>query len=84
MAPFSITTRPARSVPTLGSTMRTRARKIPTHGNEYGAAVGGPVWIPKLYNANKDKTFFFFTYNGFRRMDSASRVLLHSANGTDA
>jgi len=50
----------------------TRARKIPTHGNEYGAAVGGPVWIPKLYNANKDKTFFFFTYNGFRKVDSAS------------
>ena len=45
------------------------------HGNEYGAAVGGPVWIPKLYNANKDKTFFFFTWGGFRRTDSSARFL---------
>ena len=26
--------------------------------NEYGGQVGGPVWIPKLYNG-KNKTFFF-------------------------
>ena len=27
--------------------------------NEYGFQIGGPVWIPKLYNG-RDKTFFFF------------------------
>lgn len=27
--------------------------------NEFGGALGGPVWIPKLYNGH-DKTFFFF------------------------
>ena len=45
------------------------------HGNEYGAAVGGPVWIPKLYNGNKDKTFFFFTFGGYRKTDSAARFI---------
>src|SRR5205823_6874531 len=34
--------------------------------NEWGAGVGGPVIIPKVYNG-KDKTFFYFTYTGFKR-----------------
>ena len=34
------------------------------HLNEWGAAVGGPVRIPKLYNGRQKKTFFFFDYNG--------------------
>jgi hypothetical protein len=29
--------------------------------NETGGSIGGPIWIPKVYNG-KDKTFFFFTY----------------------
>ncbi len=33
---------------------------------EFGASVGGPVFIPKIYNG-KDKTFFFFTYEGLRQ-----------------
>ena len=33
--------------------------------NEFGAAVGGPVEIPKVYSG-KNKTFFFFSYEGFR------------------
>ena len=33
--------------------------------NQFGATLGGPVWIPKLYNG-KDKTFFFFSYQGTR------------------
>ncbi|HEY2933437.1 MAG TPA: TonB-dependent receptor [Acidobacteriota bacterium] len=37
--------------------------------NEFGAAVGGPVVIPKLYRG-KDKTFFFFTYEGLRQNQS--------------
>jgi len=30
-----------------------------------GGSVGGPVWIPKLYNG-KDKTFFFFSFETAR------------------
>ena len=33
--------------------------------NDFGASVGGPVWIPKLYNG-RDHTFFFVSYEGFR------------------
>lgn len=33
--------------------------------NEYGGNLGGPVWIPKLYNG-RDRTFFNFNYSGLR------------------
>ncbi|MGA8027970.1 MAG: carboxypeptidase regulatory-like domain-containing protein, partial [Bryobacteraceae bacterium] len=29
--------------------------------NDYGYTVGGPVFIPKLYNTSRQKTFFFFS-----------------------
>lgn len=35
------------------------------HENQFGASIGGPVWIPKLYNG-KNRTFFFGAYQGFR------------------
>src|SRR5215467_5239360 len=34
--------------------------------NLFGAKLGGPVWIPKLYRG-KQKTFFFFDYEGLRQ-----------------
>ncbi|HXJ14450.1 MAG TPA: TonB-dependent receptor, partial [Candidatus Limnocylindrales bacterium] len=43
---------------------RGAKRSIDTQ-NDFGATLGGPVWIPKLYNG-KNKTFFFFAYEGFR------------------
>ena len=39
--------------------------------NDFGAAVGGPVWIPKIYNG-RDKTFFFFSYEAFRNRVGAT------------
>ena len=33
--------------------------------NDFGASVGGPVVIPRLYNGH-DKTFFYGMYEGFR------------------
>jgi hypothetical protein len=33
--------------------------------NDYGFTVGGPVWIPKVYNGH-DKTFFFFNWEQYR------------------
>jgi hypothetical protein len=38
---------------------------LPFHQNEFGLTFGGPVRIPKIYNG-KDKTFFFFGYEGWR------------------
>ena len=35
------------------------------HQNEFGATVGGPVFLPKIYDGRK-KTFFFFAYQGWR------------------
>jgi hypothetical protein len=29
--------------------------------NDFGGTIGGPVYIPGLYNEKKDKTFFFFS-----------------------
>src|SRR5215469_9640853 len=34
--------------------------------NDYGGSVGGPVWIPKLYNGS-NKTFFFFSWEQYRQ-----------------
>ncbi len=36
--------------------------------NDYGFTIGGPVWIPKLYNG-KDKTFFFFNWEEYHEQD---------------
>jgi hypothetical protein len=38
---------------------------IVKHLSDGGFSVGGPVWIPKLYNG-KNKTFFFFNWEKYR------------------
>ncbi len=40
--------------------------------NEFGASLGGPVYIPKLYNG-KNRTFFFFAYEGYQLRSAATR-----------
>jgi hypothetical protein len=40
--------------------------KAPKHFNTFGGSLGGPVTIPRIYNG-RDKTFFFFDYEGNRR-----------------
>ncbi len=39
--------------------------------NEYGASLGGPIWIPGLYNG-KNRTFFFVSYEGVRSVSYAT------------
>ncbi|MCX6603149.1 MAG: carboxypeptidase regulatory-like domain-containing protein [Acidobacteria bacterium] len=39
--------------------------------NQYGANVGGPVLIPKVYNG-KDRTFFFFGFESSRQRNANS------------
>lgn len=41
--------------------------KAPYRYNDFGFTVGGPVWIPKIYNG-KDKTFFFVSENWLREI----------------
>lgn len=47
--------------PTVHST-NPRSRK-----NDFGGTIGGPVWIPKIYNG-RNKTFFFFSEEVFRNV----------------
>ena len=42
--------------------------------NTFGATIGGPVVIPKLYNG-KNRTFFFFSYEGSREGNGQSSRL---------
>jgi hypothetical protein len=39
--------------------------RIAERQNDFGGTVGGPLWIPHLYNG-RDKTLFFFSYEGLR------------------
>ncbi|MBZ5664169.1 MAG: TonB-dependent receptor [Acidobacteriia bacterium] len=39
--------------------------RLPERQNDFGGTLGGPIRIPGLYNG-KDKTFFFFSYEGLR------------------
>ncbi len=39
--------------------------------NQFGFSVGGPVYIPKVYK-QKSKTWFFASYEGFRRRQASS------------
>jgi hypothetical protein len=46
----------------------------PLHQNQFGGTIGGPVWIPHLYHG-RNKTFFFFAYEGFRQSQAAQSIL---------
>ncbi len=35
--------------------------------NQFGGVIGGPVYIPRIYNG-RDRTFFFFSYEGIRHI----------------
>src|ERR1035438_6441220 len=43
-----------------GGLFRPRSRR-----NDYGGTIGGPVWIPKVYNG-KNRTFFFYSYEYYK------------------
>lgn len=42
--------------------------------DQYGGSVGGPITIPKIYNG-RDRTFFFFNYEGYREGTPTPLVL---------
>jgi hypothetical protein len=45
--------------------------KPPFKRNQYGFSVGGPVWIPKVFNG-KNKVFFFGDYEGTKIRQSST------------
>jgi hypothetical protein len=44
----------------------TSPAKSPFRYNQFGYSLGGPVWIPKIFNG-RDKLFFMTNYEGFRQ-----------------
>jgi hypothetical protein len=50
--------------------IRNRVRR-----NDYGFTIGGPIWIPKLYNG-KNRSFFFVNFEQFRQSNFTSSGLL--------
>ncbi|MBN8729683.1 MAG: TonB-dependent receptor [Acidobacteria bacterium] len=53
-----------------------QGRRPVNRQNEFGASLGGPVWLPGLYNG-KNRTFFYFVYSGFRFRQGAANALLN-------
>ena len=58
-SPFSISGGPGSSQGGNGGKYRPRNRR-----NDFGGTLGGPVYIPKIYNG-RNKTFFFWNYEQF-------------------
>jgi hypothetical protein len=44
---------------------RAGQARPPFTQNQFGANAGGPLWVPHLYDG-RDKTFWFFSWEGFR------------------
>lgn len=50
--------------------------RAPLKQNEYGFTLGGPVFIPHVYNSDKSKTFFFWSED-WRKIRSSSLFSLN-------
>ncbi len=48
-------------------------QKSPLKQNQFGATVGGPLTIPKIYRA-KDRTFFLFSWESLRASTGSSAI----------
>ena len=60
--------------------------KVPVnHQNNFGFSVGGPVWLPKLYNGH-NKTFFYFSWEKFiqNNQSTGSAITGYTTVPTDA
>jgi hypothetical protein len=53
----------------------TTLRKVkdPFKWNQYGGTLGGPVWLPKIWNG-KNKLFFMGNYESFRQRQSSQQT----------
>jgi len=48
--------------------------RSPLRQNQFGSSVGGPVFLPHVYDG-KNKTFFFFAYEGFRQSQTTQNII---------
>jgi hypothetical protein len=49
------------------------APKAPLRQNQFGFELGGPVWIPKIYDG-RNKTFFMIDYEGLRLIKNVTSL----------
>ena len=61
MAAPSITAATRRSTPTRGKTTAPGIPRPEYKKHDWGYTIGGPVYIPHVYNNDKKKTFFFWS-----------------------
>jgi len=54
-----------------------------THYNIFGYNVGGPLYIPHMYNTNKQKTFFFYNQEWRKILSSAGTNVQHTIDSAD-
>ena len=59
-----------------------KAPRTGFHQNDYGGTIGGPVVLPKIYNG-KNKTFFFFNFEGLKQRQAGNPVYAMSASAND-
>ena len=59
------------------------ASRAPLRQNQYGAAGGGPLSIPKLYNG-KNRTFFYAAWEGYRYASKSETGALAPTAAMDA
>ena len=63
--------------PALAQQLRNSPEQPSGHDNDYGAAIGGPVIIPKIFNG-KNKLFFFFSFDGFDDRKTTESTFNHT------
>jgi hypothetical protein len=59
-----------------------RLPRDPLRYNDFGATLGGPIYIPGHYNTEKNKTFFFFSEE-VRRIITSSTTLVTVPNASE-
>ena len=45
-----------------------------SHTNQFGGTIGGPIWIPKVFNG-RNKLFFFYAYETYRGQPPAATTI---------
>src|SRR5271154_1899291 len=51
--------------------------------NIFGGDIGGPVWIPHVYNENKDRTFFFWSEEWRKYIQGANASVQNTVPAND-
>ncbi|HKF49261.1 MAG TPA: hypothetical protein VKB38_18015, partial [Terracidiphilus sp.] len=58
-------------------------KRAVVHYNIFGGNLGGPVFIPHVYNTNKQKTFFFWNEEWRKILNSAGTNVQHTIDAAD-